>query len=635
MSQFCNGEVSRSQPCPMFDPRDSRCKTPFGAVKQGEKVTLTFRGEAGDSTNEVFVVLHHEFSKAVEELPMKRSARKSSRATFSLSITVPDRQELLWYYFRVVDEGGNSRLFDRFGYVEERPVAAFQQTVYRENHTPAWFGEGVSYQIFPDRFRRTHIPSAEGMIGNRYVHSDWNEPVFFEARTEAPEWCYDFFGGNLRGIQEKLPYLKSLSVGTIYLCPIFEASSNHRYNTADYLRIDPMLGTEEDFRNLCTEAKKLGIRIMIDGVFNHSGHDSRYFNASGYYPELGAGQSKDSPYYSWYRFPRWPDQYESWWGMPTLPSVNEMDETYLKFIVTDEDSVVRRWLRAGASAWRLDVADELPDDFIEAIRSAMEEEDPEAFLMGEVWEDGTTKVAYDERRRYLLGGGLHGLMNYPFRTAALQYLRGGDAWQFYDSMETIRENYPPDAFYGAMNFLSTHDTPRMLTLLGVPEGADVGDKTERSQYRLSVAARELAEQRLRLGALLLFAFPGSPLVYYGDEAGMEGLEDPFNRGTYPWGQENEELIRFHQALGKLRAERKSLQRGDIRYLFAKGSVLAFSRNFEEETTMLVLNASSAPLTVTIPCEKTLVKDALDGQHFFAPDGQLTLNLPPLSGMLLI
>ena len=623
------------RPCPVFDSRDSRCKTPFGAVTLGAEITMTLRPEEKSGIAAIVLLLRHEFANKCEELPLQQLKNEGHRAVFSVSFTAPEQAELLWYHFRLDYQDGSSRLYDRFGFVEKRELAEYQQTVYKENHTPAWFGEGVSYQIFPDRFRRTHIPCAEGMIGNRHIHTDWSEPVFFEPRTQEPEWCYDFYGGNLAGIREKLPYLKSLGVGTIYLCPIFEASSNHRYNTADYLRIDPLLGNENDFRELCEDAAEMGIRIMIDGVFNHSGHDSRYFNASGYYPDLGAAQSKDSPYYSWYRFPRWPDQYESWWGMPTLPSVNEMDETYLKFIVTDENSVVRRWLRAGASAWRLDVADELPDAFIAAIRKAMEEENPDSFLMGEVWEDGSNKIAYSERRRYFLGDELHGVMNYPFRTAALEYLRGGDAANFYHRMEDIRENYPRDAFYGAMNFLSTHDTPRMLTLLGVPEGATPADKAERALYRLSVNARELAEQRLRLGALLLFCFPGSPLIYYGDEAGMEGMEDPFNRGTYPWGAEDSDLVRFHQVLGQLRSTRPSLRKGDLRYLYAKDSVLAFSRSFEGETTMLVLNAGTEALTVTIPCEKTLVTDALDHQRFFAPDGQLTMTLPPLSGLLLI
>ena len=307
----------------------------------------------------------------------------------------------------------------------------------------------------------------------------------------------------------------------------------------------------------------------------------------------------------------------------------------MKFIVTGKDSVVRRWLRAGASAWRLDVADELPDEFIRAIRQVMEEEDPDSFLMGEVWEDGSNKVAYSERRRYLLGDELHGLMNYPFRRAALNYLRGGDAAAFYEDMETIRENYPRDAFYGAMNFLSTHDTPRMLTLLGVPEGGEPREKADRAVYRLPLAARRLAEKRLRLGALLLFCFPGSPLIYYGDEAGMEGLEDPFNRGTYPWGKADDDLVSFHQALGKLRMERPSLQQGDICYLWAEGHGLAFTRSFAGETTLLALNTGDSTLTMSLPWEKGLARDALRGQQFFVRNDSLEITLPPLSGMILI
>lgn len=619
---------------PLFDPRDARCKAPFGAVALGEAVTLTLRPEKGDSVLRAAVVLHHEFSGKTEELPMKK-IKDGEETVFSLTFSAPAEPELLWYHFRLSCRQKTEKLFDKNGFVEGRDVIPYQLTVFKENETPKWFGEGVSYQIFPDRFCRSTLPDAEGMIGDRYVHENWDEDVRFAPRKEEPQWCYDFFGGDLKGITEKLPYLASLSVRTIYLCPIFEASSNHRYNTADYLRIDPMLGDEEDFKTLCSEAKKLGIRIMIDGVFNHSGHDSRYFNASGYFAEPGAAQSKDSPYYPWYRFTKWPKEYESWWGIFTLPAVNELHPDYVKFIVTDKDSVVRRWLRAGAAAWRLDVADELPDEFIRAIRTVMEEEDKDSFLMGEVWEDGTNKIAYSERRRYLLGDELHGLMNYPFRRAALNYLRGGSAEAFYEDMETIRENYPTDAFYGAMNFLSTHDTPRMLTLLGVPEGSEPREKAERAVYRLPYSARLLAEKRLRLGALLLFCFPGSPLIYYGDEAGMEGLEDPFNRGTYPWGREDEDLVRFHQKLGRIRMERPSLQRGDIRYIWAEGHGLAFTRSVGDETTLLALNSGSAPLSMELPWDKPMAKDILQGQRFFARDGILRITLPPLSGIILI
>ncbi len=619
---------------PFFDPRDGRCKTPFGAVSPGESVTLTLRPVKGDGVLRAAVVLQHEFSGKTEELPLKK-AKDGGETVFTLTFPAPAEPELIWYHFHLFCSKKTEKLFDKYGFAADREVTPYQLTVYKKNETPQWFGEGVSYQIFPDRFCRSKRPDPKDMIGDRYVHEDWDEAVRFAPRETEPKWCYDFFGGDLRGITEKLPYLASLSVRTIYLCPIFEASSNHRYNTADYLRIDPMLGDEADFRNLCTEAKKLGIRIMIDGVFNHSGHDSRYFNASGYFSDLGAAQSKESPYYPWYSFSSWPTGYDSWWGIYTLPSVNELHPDYVKFIVTDEDSVVRRWLRAGASAWRLDVADELPDEFIRAIRTVMEEENPDSFLMGEVWEDGTNKIAYSQRRRYLLGDGLHGLMNYPFRRAALDYLRGGSAAAFYESMETIRENYPADAFYSAMNFLSTHDTPRMLTLLGVNEGSEPREKADRAVYRLPLAARALAEKRLRLGAQLLFCFPGSPLIYYGDEAGMEGLEDPFNRGTYPWGHADEALVRFHRELGKLRAERPSLQKGDIRYLWAEGHGLAFSRSYGEESTLLALNSGGEPLSMELPWSRAMAQDALQGQRFFARDGLLRITLPPYSGVILI
>lgn len=282
----------------------------------------------------------------------------------------------------------------------------------------------------------------------------------------------DFFGGSLAGITSKLDDLARLGVTTVYLCPIFESASNHRYNTADYTHIDPMLGTKKDFDILCRQARERGIHILLDGVFNHTGSQSIYFNADGYYPSEGAAQSQDSPYYDWYSFHPWPQDYDSWWGIHTLPAVREECPSYVDYIIDHPDSIVRRWVRLGASGWRLDVADELPDWFIAKIRTALEETDPEGILIGEVWEDGSNKIAYSQRRRYLLGSECHGLMNYPFRTALLAYLQGGGAEDFQNAMETIRENYPPAAFYSAMNFLGTHDTPRILTVLGadhVPE----------------------------------------------------------------------------------------------------------------------------------------------------------------------
>ena len=393
-----------------------------------------------------------------------------------------------------------------------------------------------------------------------------------------------------------------------------------------------MLGSEEDFRTLCAKAEALGIRILLDGVFNHTGSQSIYFNADGFYPSLGAAQSPDSPYYDWFSFHPWPTDYDAWWGIKTLPAVREEAESYVDYIIEGKDSIVRRWLRAGASGWRLDVADELPDRFIEKLRTAVEETKADAVLLGEVWEDASNKISYSQRRRYFLGKELHGVMNYPFRTALLDYLKGGDANAFREAMETLREHYPPAAFHSAMNFLGTHDTPRILTVLGANDMP--ASKEERSTFRLSPEERALGLARVRLAALVLFTFPGSPTVYYGDEAGMEGWEDPFNRGTYPWGQEDLALRDHFARLGGLRRMRPSLQQGDIRWLYTADALLVYERTLAGERTVTAVNAGAQATPLCLHWDGDSARDLLTGQVFPAENGQLRLTLPPYSGLLL-
>lgn len=611
----------------VFDSRNEAYKSPFGAVVCGAGVTFTLRPEPAEGFSRCFLVAHAEFSDLWQETELSPQADGS----FSGIYVAPSKADLVWYFFRFCRENSDV-LWGKNGYCPADPVP-YQLTVYAPSPVPSWFGRGVTYQIFPDRFHRLFSPSPYGMVGHRTVHENWDDAPDFLPNARGEVTNSDFFGGSLAGITEKLDYLQSLGVTTLYLCPIFESASNHRYDTADYLRIDPMLGTEEDFRTLCAAAKDRGMHVMLDGVFNHTGSVSRYFNADGYYPELGAAQSPDSPYAPWYNFHPWPWDYDAWWGIRTLPAVNESNEDYRRYIITGEDSVVRHWLRAGADAWRLDVADELPDDFIAEIRRVTLEEKPDSFLLGEVWEDASSKIAYSQRRRYFLGQELCGVMNYPFRTAAIAYLLGGDAAAFRDVMETLRENYPPAAFASGLNILGTHDTPRILTVLGadrVPE-----DKTDRAAYRLSPEELYRGMARLSLGAMLLFTFPGSPTVFYGDEAGMQGFEDPLNRGTYPWGKENETLRSLYRTLGQLRASRRSLQEGSLEYLTAQGGLLVFSRTLGEDVTLTALNAGGQPAELTLPWPGSSARDAVTSQQFLAQGGQLHLLLPPLSGMVLI
>ncbi len=618
----------------VFDSRDERYKTPYGAVSCGTEISFTLRPLAGEGFTACSLLILLEFSGIVLEQDLPAIGQHGD--LFSGIYRAPDQADLVWYAFRFSRSDGSSVWFGRNGYCPYEDLQRWQLTVYDGAFTtPEWFGKGITYQIFPDRFCRLSVPDPAGMVGDRIVHQGWDETPCFRPDENGKITNRDFFGGSLRGIISKLDYLSELSITTLYLCPIFEADSNHRYNTADYLSVDPMLGTEEDLRELCREAHHRGIRVMLDGVFNHTGSNSRYFNAEGWYPQAGAAQSVDSPYYPWYRFTKWPAEYDAWWGIHTLPAVNEETPSYRDFIITGEDSVVRHWMRCGVDAWRLDVADELPDDFIASIRSVMTEENPDSFLLGEVWEDGSNKIAYSQRRRYLLGGETNGLMNYPFRTAALDWLSGGDASVFRDTMETIRENYPPAAFYSALNILGTHDTPRILTLLGAEQGPETETKEQRAAYRLHPAERISGLIRLRLGFLLLYTFPGSPTVYYGDEAGMEGFEDPLNRGTYPWGNEDLSLLRYFRRLGEIRASRPSLQSGEISFLYASGGGLVFRRSTPVEVSLIALNAGSQALDLILPWQGPMAADLLTGQQFFVKDQVLHLSIPPISGLLLV
>ena len=575
-----------------FHSRDLRCKSPFGAVASGQKVTFTLRPLRADGYVSALLTarLEQRNDQRVEQ-PLPWAGLDGSRDLFSGELDTAGYVGLIWYSLRLVRMDGSGEESEEF-----------QLTVYDGSEAvPSWFGEGLTYQIFPDRFRRTRVPQP---FSDRRVHESWDGEPFFGPDHTGEVTNRDFFGGDLKGVQEKLPYLRELGVETLYFCPIFEGPENHRYGTGDYEKIDPMLGTNEDFSALCAAAHKMGMRVMLDGVFNHTAFVSKYFNGNGDYPTLGAYQSKDSPYYDWFWWQNWPDKYTSWWGITTMPTTNKNNEDWLQYI-TGENGIIRSWLRAGADGWRLDVADELPDSVVRAIHVAARAEKSDAVVVGEVWEDGSNKVAYSVRRRHLWGGHCDGLMNYPLQDALISFLLGGDAKNFTEAMERQRENYPPFAFYSGMNAMGTHDTARILTRLGTSLDRNSYDKNWRAHFRMDEAQRERGKALLKLGATVLYAFPGSPTVYYADEAGMEGFEDPFNRRTYPWGHEDGELLEHFKALGKARKTQKALRKGDIEYIAAEGGLLAFTRSLDGETVLCAVNASDE--TKTLAWENQLIE----------------------------
>jgi glycosidase len=464
----------------------------------------------------------------------------------------------------------------------------FPLTVYCENYAaPNWLKGGVLYQIFPDRFYGSGKPKS-GVPDDRILRVDWGgEPLAEPIRKPNRPESYDFFGGDLAGITQKLPYLRSLGVTCLYLNPIFEANSNHRYDTADYTKIDPLLGTKDDFCALCRTAKEHDIAVVLDGVFSHTGADSVYFNRSGRYGVGGAYRDGESPCRAWYKFDEYPHKYRSWWGVDILPELQEDDPGYLSF-VAGEEGIARRWLRAGASGWRLDVADELPDCFLDAFAAAVKAEKPDSYVLGEVWEDASDKISYGERRRYLQGRQLDSVMNYPLADAILGFVQGGDARILAETIETLQEHYPPRALHFAMNHIGTHDTIRALTLLGSAQ------LVGRKAVPLTPEQKQTAIARLKIAAVLQYTMPGVPCVYYGDEAGLEGGCDPYNRACFPWGNEDAEIQAHYQILGKLRREHGLFANAPCRILHANGSVISFERVGTDETLCVTIKAGEAP-----------------------------------------
>ena len=470
---------------------------------------------------------------------------------------------------------------------------AYQLTVYQDGFkTPEYLGQGVMYQIFVDRFfRGGDAPPREDAI----MAESWDAEISqFPAYPGAPVANNLFYGGDLDGVRLKLPYLRSLGVSVLYLCPIFEAASNHKYDTGDYRRVDAMFGGREALDRLVSAAEECGVRVILDGVFNHTGSDSRYFNRYGHYEDLGAYQSKDSPYYGWYNFFSWPNEYNCWWGVTILPTVNSSNPAFIDF-VAGEDGVAALYAKAGISGLRLDVVDELDPTLVRALRTRLKAQNPDTALIGEVWEDASNKIAYDRRRRYFRGQELDSVMNYPLKNAIISYVLGGAAEEFARASRELYAHYPRPVSEALMNLLGTHDTVRILTVLS-GRSLDGLSYAEMRDVRLTAAERNLASARLRLAYAILYFMPGIPCVYYGDEAGMEGAKDPFNRRTYPWGREDEEQIAFFRSLGKMRTENADvLTHGYYKPVVAKDGLLVLSRFTEDKQILLVLNRTDTEI----------------------------------------
>ncbi len=542
-----------------FCSRDIRYKTPFGAVATGQEITISFPVDKALRSSGVSLFYRNHFTDEIKEVELKKVKGTTGKDDW-YTVKYTFKEEGVFYYRFEIYSGKNTyyvgRDEDQNAIIGEW-LPEWQQTVYKAGYeTPDFIKGGLIYHIFVDRFNKV------GNMGDTpyRVQKEWGSDV----TIVDPDGVYranDIYGGNIKGIIKKLPYLQSLGVTVLYLSPIFMSYSNHRYDTADYLKIDPVFGSEEEFSTLIKECEKFGISIMLDGVFNHTGADSIYFNKFGHFDSLGAYQSKDSPYRRWFTFVEGKDEYDCWWGCTNVPTVRRDCKDFQDFIA-GKGGVIEKWTKMGVKGWRLDVVDELSTSFVQKIRDRIKTLDNNTVVIGEVWEDASTKESYSEKRKYLLGEQLDGVMNYPYKNAILNVVKSGDIEKFKREIFTIIENYPKASLEVSMTLIGTHDTVRALNALGDTSGAEFINKADKQRFTMCQAQYDAAKKKLLLGSAIQYFLPGVPSLYYGDERGMQGFEDPLNRRCLT-DDVDEEILEHYKFIGAVRQRYKEDFKKDI------------------------------------------------------------------------
>lgn len=626
-------------------------RNPFGAVCCGCKVNLSLAISGLGIPNAINLMIKEDKGDW-KYFDMSYAFSINGSDIYCATVDMPKEPSLMWYSFKIVGEdnksiyyGNNTRQLGGVGKIYQNiPDHHFQITVYDEDYkTPDWFKEGIAYQIFPDRFFNGNEDGSFLGARDDIIKRNWNDMPFYKAEQFGGEYkANDFFGGNLEGIIKKLPYLKDLGISVIYLNPIFKAYSNHKYDTGSYEEIDPMFGDEKKFSELCQKAEQFGIRIILDGVFNHTGSDSRYFNKKGTYNSIGAYQSQNSPYYSWFRFYDWPEKYESWWGIDTLPQIEENSKELREYLLSGKDAIIKKWLRLGASGWRLDVVDELPGFFVKELSKNAKEEKEDAVIIGEVWEDASNKIAYGERREYFMGKELDSVMNYPMKDALIDALLGYiDAKELNARLMSLKENYPAPAYYSLLNMVSGHDIERIMTLMsGAPSRHSV-DKDTQSAFTLEGEKLLLAKNRSLIILTLQMTLPGVPCIFYGDEIGIWGYGDPFCRRTFPWDNiddfDHDQMMRStYKKMIALRKSSKAFSLGEFECVYAIGSVYSFVRSFGDEKYVVVVNMGSEYQRIRLDTARFSIKSLslVHGEETHRADNSIFyVDVPPLEAKI--
>jgi len=559
-------------------------KKPRGASVEGEKVKFTLRLYHSFLCDQLDFVQINDRTNEVVKKKMLKTEENEDFSTYEIETSFDCG--IYWYHFEIMYMGRCTYVVQDLEYngiLSQSLTTSFTQIVTKK--TKAIESAGLIYHIFVDRFCKVGaVKVREGFTKRR----DWGGELQ-KNTTDPVKLNQEVFCGNLQGVISKLDYLKSLGVDTIYFSPIFTANSYHKYDTADYEEIDPMLGGNKTFKKLIEEAKKRNISVLLDGVFNHTGSDSIYFNKGGRYGEGGAYNSKKSKFFDWYNFSDWPNKYDSWWGISTLPAVNDKNENFSDFI-TGKKGVIANWLNTGIKGFRLDVADELSNEFLHKIYNRIKAFGQDKLVLGEVWEDASIKSAYGVRKNYFTYNLLDSVMNYPLKNGILSYIRTGDERDLVRNIYMLLDHYPKNALSNLMNIVGTHDTRRIATVI------DEVAKDEDKKFAL-----------LKVATLIQFGFPGVPSLFYGDERGVKGGSAPLCRVCFPWEKVDTKQEKWYKFLGKLRKQ-NVLKKGDFNLVFAGNGVVVFERCYKNQKLVFASNLSDFEFEIKVSKAKELISN---------------------------
>ena len=584
---------------PMYD------KVPTGAAVVNSAIRFEVQIEKSYalSLKNVYLIVDQDGDGVNIKYPMQQASSTSQYARYTITHFF-ENKGVFFYYFEI-EEQNKSYFLEQGEYLNavscDKVTNMFLQLITEEQpESPNFYG-GTMYHIFVDRF--CSVEPNENAYQGKILRKDWGGDVN-SYLGDGEILNNEFFGGNFKGIISKLDYLQELGVTTLYLSPICKANSNHKYDIGDYLTIAEEFGGEEDFKLLVQKAKEKGMGIIIDGVFNHTGSDSLYFNKNGNYDSVGAYQSQQSPYYDWYRFADFPNKYDCWWDVKIMPQIRKDSKSFQDFIC---EKVLPKYQDLGVQGFRFDVIDELSAEFVDRIASTLRSVNPETVLIGEVWEDASIKTAYNEQKRYFEDAKLNSVMNYPVKDAIINYCLTGDENTLAYNLRIIKDHYPKQVQNCLMNIIGTHDTMRILSVLSLNKNS-----RDSSYRKLNTEISDEQLQKgiklLKIASLLQFTVMGVPCIYYGDEVGLTGDGDPFNRRCFPWDNINTEILDWYRALGRIR-KNKSFVHGDLNVLYNANGAIVYERLTVTDRVLVLINNGEYPFEATID---NLMKDMLNG-----------------------